>query len=167
MDYLVREFMQNEVRTIGPEVKLPELEKAFVRENVSGFPVIDDGQLVGIVSRSDIVRQLYLEHYAAEMTSDFYFDQGGFHESPSVSFKEIADRVGERIEQLTVKEVMSRALVKVSPETTLRAAAQTLLDNHVHRLLVTDNRQLLGIVSATDMVRLIANGRVKADIRPV
>jgi len=163
MDLLVKQIMQRNVRTIAPDVTLPKLEEAFVKESVSGFPVIDRGELVGIVSRSDIVRQLFLEHHAAERTSDFYVDSDGFHEVPLVTFEQIADRVGERIERLAVKDVMSHALVKVSPDATLRMAAQTLTDNRIHRVLVTEESRLVGIVSAVDLVRLIANGRVRAD----
>src|SRR3972149_5577173 len=100
MDMLVRQIMQRNVRTIAPEVTLPDLEEAFVQQGVGGFPVVDKGELVGIVSRSDIVRQLFVEHHAAESTSDFYLDDDGFHEIPLVTFEQIADRVGQRLEPL-------------------------------------------------------------------
>jgi CBS domain-containing protein len=165
MDLVVKQIMQRSIRTIAPEVTLPELEKAFLKEGVSGFPVVDKGELVGIVSRSDIVRQLFLEHHAAERTSDFYFDETGFHEVPLVTFDQIADRVGERIEKLQVKDVMSGGVIKVSPDQPLKMVAQTLADNHVHRVLVTEEGRLVGLVSSLDLVRLIANGRVKTDHR--
>jgi len=161
MELLVKEIMQRNVDTIAPWVTLPELEQALLKERVSGFPVVDKGELVGIVSRSDIVRQLFLEHHAAESTSDFYFDDSGFHENPLVTFEQIADRVGERIEQLQVKDVMSRTLVNVSPDQPLLQVAQTLTDRRIHRVLVTEENRLLGLVSALDLVRLIASGRLK------
>ena len=70
MDLLAKEIMQHQVHTIAPHVTLPELERAFLQKGVSGFPVVDKGELVGIVSRSDIVRQLFLEHHLAESTSE-------------------------------------------------------------------------------------------------
>ncbi|MDP6558178.1 MAG: CBS domain-containing protein [Pirellulaceae bacterium] len=164
MDLVARQIMQRNVHTIAPNVTLPDLEKEFIKEGVGGLPVVDTGKLVGIVSRSDIVRQLVLEHHVAERTSDFYFDDAGFHEIPLVTFDQIADRIGERIERLQVKEVMSHTLVKVSPNESLKMVAQTLADNHVHRVLVTEDDRLLGLVSTLDLVRLIANGRIKADI---
>ena len=163
MELLVKEIMQRHVHTIAPWVTLPELEQAFLKKGVSGFPVVDKGELVGIVSRSDIVRQLFLEHHAAKNTSDFYFDDAGFHETPLVTFEQIADRVGERIEQLQVKDVMSRGLVKVAPDQSLGQLAQTLVSNRIHRVLVSEEDRLIGLVSALDLVGLIANGRVKAD----
>jgi CBS domain-containing protein len=135
----------------------------MLKERVSGFPVVDKGELVGIVSRSDIVRQLFLEHQAAESTSDFYFDAAGFHETPLVTFEQVADRVGERIEQLQVKDVMNRTLVKVSPDQSLAQVAQTLADHRIHRVLVCDEGRLVGIVTTLDLVRLIANRRLRVD----
>ena len=163
MDLFVKQIMKRNVQCVAPQVTLPELEEAFLKHGVSGFPVIDKGELVGIVSRSDIVRQLFMEHQTAERTSDFYSDDSGFHEIPLVTFAQVADRVGERIEQLSVNDVMSRNLVQVSPDETVKVVAQKLTDQGVHRVLVTEDNRLLGLVSSLDLVGLIANGRVKAD----
>ena len=54
MDLPVKQFMQQNVRTIrtiASNVRLPELEKAFLEQSVSGFPVVDKGELVGWPSR--------------------------------------------------------------------------------------------------------------------
>ena len=141
---------------------LPELERAFVRAKVSGFPVVDGDQVVGVVSRSDIVHQLDLEHQTAQRTSDYYCDTGGFHELPVATNVEIAGRVGERMEQLTVGDVMHRQVFAVPPDQSLRAIAETMVDNNIHRVLVTQEGRLLGLISTTDFVRLYAEGRIKA-----
>jgi len=158
MDLLVKQVMRRNVNTIAPEATLPELEQTLVKLGIGGLPVVDHSELVGVVSRSDIVRQLLLEHELAENTSDFYFDQEGFHEAPLVTFEQMAQRVGERIEQVRVREVMSQNLIAVSPEQPLRYVAQTMTDRHVHRVLVTEHGRLVGIVTSLDLVRLIANG---------
>jgi CBS domain-containing protein len=164
MDLLVKEIMKRNVQTVAPQVTLPELEEAFLKQRVSGFPVVDKGELVGIVSRTDIVRQLFLEHQTAERTSDFFFDDAsGFHEIPLDTFTKVADRVGERIEKLRVKDVMSRDLVQVSPDQTVRIAAQTMTDRGLHRVLVTEENRLLGLVSSLDLVSLLSNGRFQLD----
>ena len=161
MDIVATEIMRRSIETVPTTMRLPELERAFVQAKVSGFPVVDGDQVVGVVSRSDIVHQLDLEHDTAERTSDFYSDAGGFHELPLSAGAAIADRVGERMEQLTVGDVMHRRVFAVSPNQTLRAIAATMVDNNIHRVLVTKEGQLLGLISTTDFVRLYAEGRIK------
>ena len=114
-----------------------------------------------MVSRFDVVRQLAFEHHLAETTSDFYQDSEGFHESPAESFQEIANRVGQEIENLCVRDLMSPHLVVVTVGDSIEVAAQKLWENRLHRLPVVDQGRLVGILSTLDLVRLFADGRVK------
>ena len=122
----VRDLMQIRVHVVPPEMPLAELEQEFIDKRVSGFPVVDDEQLIGVVSRSDIVRQLDVERRLAENTSDFYWDRSGFHEEPAESMLQIASRVGQRIEDLRVRDLMSRHLVAVSADDSLAVLAKIL-----------------------------------------
>ena len=97
----------------------------------------------------------------AESIPDYYYDDAGFQEQPAVSFEQIAERVGERIEGLTVRDVMSTRLLKIGADQPVRRAATIMTDNRVHRLLVTQSDTLIGIVTALDLVRLIAQGRLR------
>lgn len=162
-DILASEVMQRSVDTVSPDMTLSELERAFLECGVSGFPVVENDDIVGVISRSDVVRQLFYEHDTAERTSDFYRDAEGFHELPLKTPEQIAARVGERIESLKVRDIMHRGLFAVPPEQPLRAVAQTIQDNRIHRVLVTREGRLLGVISASDFVRLYATGRIRAE----
>jgi predicted transcriptional regulator len=161
MDLVATQVMRRSVQTVPANLPLPDLERAFVESGVTGFPVVDGEQLVGVVSRSDIVRQLDLEHETAERTSDFYCDAAGFHELPAGTAEAISGRVGERMEHLTVAEVMHRQLFAVGPDQPLRSIAERMVDHHIHRVLVTHEGRLLGVITTTDFVRLYAEGRLK------
>ncbi len=156
----VRDLMQIRVHAVPPEMPLAALEQEFLDKRVSGFPVLDAGRLVGVVSRSDILRQLEVERQLAENTSDFYWDQSEFHEEPAESIEQIASRVGQRIEDLHVRDLMSRHVVAVSADDSLAVLAQRLLEHHIHRVLVVEHGHLVGIVSTLDLVRLFADKRV-------
>ena len=117
-------------------------------------------QDLAIVLASSAGRQLDVERQLAENTSDFYWDRSGFHEEPAESMQQIASRVGQRIEDLQVKDLMSRHLVAVSADDSLAVLAQRFLEHHIHRVLVVEHGRLVGIVSTLDLVRLFADKRV-------
>ncbi len=52
------ELMTSEVFTVSPETELEEIVDALARHNIKRVPVLKDGQLVGIVSRADIIHTL-------------------------------------------------------------------------------------------------------------
>ena len=153
--------MHRSVHTVSPALSLAELERALVEREVSGFPVVDGDLVVGVVTRADIVRKLYLEHESAERTSDYFCDASGFHEIPLSTREQKADRVGEQMDQLTVGDIMHRQLHAVSPDQSLRVVAQTMADSKIHRILVIHEGRLHGVVSALDIVRLYADGRIR------
>jgi tRNA nucleotidyltransferase (CCA-adding enzyme) len=53
----VKGYMTWPVRTIGLETTLPEIEQLMVTYDIGRLPVMVDGQLVGIVTRTDVLRQ--------------------------------------------------------------------------------------------------------------
>jgi tRNA nucleotidyltransferase (CCA-adding enzyme) len=59
----VKGYMSAPVRTITPETPLPEIEALMVTYDIGRLPVLKQNQLVGIVTRTDILRQLHhLKH---------------------------------------------------------------------------------------------------------
>jgi CBS domain-containing protein len=154
------DVMQVAVKTVPSTMTLSDLEDELLRASVSGFPVVDEGKLVGVVSRSDVVRRISSEREIAERTSDFYFDETGFYEDKMDSWKDIADRVGERLEGLLVGDVMAENPHTIAIGQPITEIAERFIRHHVHRLPVIDRGSLVGIVTTMDLVRLIAEGRV-------
>jgi CBS domain-containing protein len=66
-----------------------------------------------------------------------------------------------------VASYMNRKPVKVSPTTGIRELAQRMLDAHVHRVVVVDDKDRpVGIVSSTDVLREVASITTKALTEP-
>ncbi len=155
-----RDIMAKDVRVVEPDMRLPDLERAFLDAHVSGFPVVEDGKLVGTVSRSDVIRALCVEQSLSEVVADYYRVHTDIEEDPLESLEDVAERVGTRVDTLTVGDVMIKDLITVPPELAVNEVARTLIDNRVHRVLVTKGGELIGIVSSTDIVRLVADGTI-------
>lgn len=161
MDLTASQVMRRTVTTVPKTLPLPALERAFLMSGISGFPVIAGDELVGVVSRSDVIRQLQAEQVLAEGTSDFYRDADGFHEIPVQNGAQVSERIGQRMQSLTVADVMHSRLFAVGADQTLRVVAQTMADNNIHRVLVTREGRLLGLITSMDLVRLYADGRLR------
>ncbi|MEY3223412.1 MAG: hypothetical protein RLZZ203_2268, partial [Cyanobacteriota bacterium] len=55
----VKGYMTGNLKTITPDTSLPEIESLMVTYDIGRLPVLDDGRLVGIVTRTDILRELH------------------------------------------------------------------------------------------------------------
>ena len=152
------DVMQSQVATVEPGVSLIRLEELLAQEKVSGMPVVERGDLIGVVSRTDIVRGLGKAEGAAEATQAYYRDVAGAELDAAAA----ARQSGERVAAMTVRDIMASEIVAVSPDDPIRDVAQVLVRGRMHRLLVTEGRRLVGIVTTLDLVRAIANGRLVA-----
>ncbi|MBI3775972.1 MAG: CBS domain-containing protein [Gammaproteobacteria bacterium] len=124
----VRDIMSPVVCTIPRTTLVCEVEGIFVAKQISGAPIVDNaGKIVGIITKSDIVR----------------FDFTGGDPAEAAAW-----------------EIASPSVITVPPSCTLKSAAQLMLDKHIHRLLVTNDGEMVGLVSALDFVRLVAQENV-------
>jgi acetoin utilization protein AcuB len=118
--------------TITGDLSIAEAMEWMKRENVRRFPVIDkDRKLVGIVSRTDLL-----------------------HASPSSATSLTMWEISYLLNQIKVKEVMSRDVITVTEDTTLEEAARLMVENKVGSLPVVRNSQLVGIITESDIFRV-------------
>lgn len=159
MTLLARDVMQTDVLTVPPTLSLAELADFLIRERISGVPVIADGQLVGHVSRSDIVRAGSLERSLAGVVADgaepTEFAPAG---APPVG---VLASLAPDLRGRSVRDIMVTDVVTVAPDAPLVEVARVLLARHLHRVVVTENRAVRGVISALDLVRLIAEERLR------
>jgi len=182
----VRDLMRTQVVSVTPELTLRDLVDLLAREHLSGAPVRSGERLVGVVSASDVLSFLASEPPVPEDHPDYVeqgeqapalsWDEGA--EAPSAYFTDVWEDVPEELperfrrvdsaewdllEEHTVEEAMSRGLATVAPDTPAVDAARMMLAKSLHRLVVVDQGELVGILTTTDLVRAIAD----AQLRPV
>ena len=160
MELRARDVMQSTVKTVDPEMTLGELERTPLAEYISGAPVLVGKRVVGIVSRSDIVRQLSVERTLADVARDFYREGSPSAQAPVDDAARTSEIVAKRLATLRVKDAMIRDLIAVAPDAPLPAVAKLMVEHRIHRLLVTEREVLLGIISTLDLIRLLADGKV-------
>ncbi len=150
--------MQGVLATVAPGCPIPEIEALFTRHAISALPVVDAGKLLGILSRSDVIRQICVERSVSEVIATYDWDISGFEENPSEAetITEVAERVGRQVDHLTAADVMTTSVISIAPHEPVANAARLMIDNRVHRLPVIQGEQLLGLVSSMDIVRYVA-----------
>jgi CBS domain-containing protein len=154
----VRDLMKTSVRSVRPDMSLVELEGMLLRERIGGAPVVERGAVVGVVSRSDIVKHLQVEQSQAEVASTFYLEPFDSEDAGARDRERVAEAVASRRSSATVGDVMSRDLIRIGPDESVERAARLMLDRRVHRLLVMEGDALVGLVSVLDLVQLVADG---------
>ena len=158
MTLTAADIMHTDIESVSPETPLADLERRFLDKQVSALPVVRHDELVGLVSRSDVVRQLCLEQSHAEILSDGH-DDAAPEKSEEIRKREIGRHLGSRMVELEVEDVMIRNPVSVPPDMPVEKLAAEMVARHVHSLLVLAGGELVGILTSMDLVRLVAEGR--------
>ena len=154
---LVEELMATDVVTTTPQATLKEVDELFNLNSISGAPVIDDGVLVGVISQSDVIRVLYDQQVNASDVSQFFMSPFPIS-MPAVSALNLERaKIADRMVNTKVGDVMTQVPVTVAPDHHVRDAAQRMIDAQVHRVLVTADDQLVGILTSLDLAGLVAS----------
>ena len=154
---LVRDLMSPDVMTVSDEMTTDELARYLVEREISGAPVVDSqGHLVGVVSMTDIGRSVAGEpELAGPAPSSFYQV-----EASDLTLEDLGQRYVEE-RAVTVKDVMTPAVHQVPATASVAEAARIMVEQHVHRLVVTDGKDPVGVITSMDLLKVTANPAAK------
>lgn len=150
MPKTVADAMSRDPIVMRPETPLNEAIQILAERRISGLPVVDDaGQLVGIISETDLMWQ---ETGVTPPAYIMFLDSVIFLKNPAQYERDLHKALGQ-----TVGEVMSQDPVTISPDKPLKDAAQLMHEKEVRRLPVIDAQgQVIGILTRGDIVRAMA-----------
>jgi CBS domain-containing protein len=142
----VRDIMHGDWPTLDPQQTVEDAIKTFAESGVSGAPVVENGELIGIVTEGDLILQ------DAEIKAPGFLDiLGGL--VPLGSWDEYR-REALKSAGVTVGEVMTDDVITVSPDTDLSEAATTLAEKRIKLLPVTEDGALRGVITRMDILTL-------------
>lgn len=150
----VSDVMQREVLAVEADWPLDKLAGFLVDNSISGAPVTnEEGELIGVVSLTDIVRQNSLPDSSDETntTHDVYLYELERH----LSQDELRVFHSHYESPVQVRDIMTPMIFKVSEKTSVQEVADTMLRGRIHRVFVTRGNKLTGIVTALDMLQVI------------
>jgi len=145
-----KDVMTRDVITIQEDASLSELVGVLTDRMITGAPVVDgNGKLVGVVSTTDVARSTSRRstNIRRDKPPDFYLHGWEPIEDEVRSFS-----VEEESDQM-VRDIMTPVIFSVSENATFAEMADTMVGGRVHRLIVTNEGQVVGIVTTLDLLR--------------
>jgi len=153
----VREVMTTDVVTLRPETPVSEVARLLVERDISGAPVVDEeGNVIGVVTELDLVvrnTRLHMPTFVQILEARVYL------ESPAHYNERLRHMLGTQ-----ARDIMTSPAITIGPEAELEDLADLMVEERVNPVPVVDNEgQLVGIVSRSDIVRLMAQPSATED----
>lgn len=124
--------MSHPVITVQPETPIVKAHEIMSKEKIHRAPVVKNGKLVGMITVNDI-----LKAYPSSATSLAVWE------------------ITSLLAKITVKEVMIKDVRTVDEDTPIEEAARIMADNKISALPVMRNSELVGIITETDLFRIM------------
>ena len=124
----VADIMSSPVYVLNADEPVSYARKLMLKYKISTLLVLNEGKMVGIVTKSDLSNRLAQ-----------------------------AEPIWRRrpIDQIPIKLLMTESVITIYPEASISQAAALMLENRVHNIPVVKN-DIVGIVTRTDLVRYVA-----------
>jgi len=147
----VKDVMNPDIMTVADDMTTEELVRFLDEREISGAPVVDSqGHFIGVVSMTDIGRHLSEPAEFVSTHPDFYRDMVA-----EMTLEEFGERDVEAL-AVTVRDVMTPVVHHVAATATVAEAARTMVERHIHRLVVTQDGQPVGMITSMDLLRVVA-----------
>jgi acetoin utilization protein AcuB len=125
--------MSTKVITVDPEMPMLEARQRMADAHIRHLVVVEGSRVAGMLTDRDIRLNL-----------------------PSPATTLSVWEINALLAKLTVGEVMSRLVIVVDGDRSVADAAQLMLDHQIGALPVVDGGRLVGIVTESDFVRVVA-----------
>jgi len=139
-----RDYATSPVQTVRDDAKLASVEHQLAELDVSGLPVLDAaGQATGVITRTDLLRAgrvRVIRGYRAHVLD---------------------------LPDAYVRDFMHAGVRTVDATAPVAAAARAMLAHRVHRVYVMDGDALVGVLSTRDMMRVVADARVRTALSEI
>jgi CBS domain-containing protein len=129
----VSEIMNPDVISVTPQDRVCDIIDLFLEKNITGAPVIDQGQVTGIISRKDIL----------PLITTFDLDCSSLEQIRRTCSHSVGDH-------------MRTNVITVTPVEDVEKCALLMTDNGINRLPVVDDNKLVGIITRGDILKALA-----------
>ena len=148
---VVKDLMNPDIMTVADDMTTDALARYLIEREISGAPVVDSqGHLIGVVSMTDIGRSMTEPSDESPRDSGFYRDIAA-----DLTLEDLGQRYVEE-RAVTVRDVMTPVIHQVPVTASVAEAARLMIDQHIHRLVVTQGKEPVGIITSLDLLKTVA-----------
>ena len=126
----VRDYMAANPVIVAPEDTLGKALELMKEHSIRRLPVMAKGKLVGLVTENDLMRA-----YPSSATSLSVWE------------------VNYLFPKIKIKDIMTKEIYTVTPDTILEEAALIMQEKHISTLPVLDKNRLVGIITESDLFK--------------
>jgi CBS domain-containing protein len=128
----VKEIMSKKLVTVSPTERIVHARRQMLEAHVGRVPVVDDGELVGMITSKDLMRAFI----------DFR--------------KKVPEKYQKsQIKELLVEDIMSTKPTFVSKDMSITEVSELIMETGYNGLPVVEDGEVVGIITQTDILKLI------------
>jgi CBS domain-containing protein len=146
----ISEIMSSPAITVSTETRIGEVARLMRENDISGMPVVDErNRLLGVITEHDLIQRHAPVHQPRYITVLSAYIP--------ISPREVREYQEQLRQTLAINasQLMTIDAHTVSPDADVEKALELMLDPEVTLLPVVQGREVLGVVTRTDLVRLI------------
>jgi len=159
--------MSTPVFSVHPDTSLETLEAQLTTRRIGGAPVTVAGKMVGIVTKTDIVRHVGMHRVLSGVVVDYLRKTSALSEAsrsaetraPNEEERVARQALGGQLRGASVRDCMVTHVLTASASMPLDDVAALMVKNGVHRLPVIDDGELVGMLTSLDLIRHMTSRR--------
>ena len=157
----VREIMSSPAITVSPTTEIREVARTMRESVISGVPVVDNsGALVGVITEMDLIARnapVHEPRYIAVLSALIPVN--------IEEYRQYKEQLRQAL-AINAADLMRDDVTTISPDDTVQEALEMMLNPEVTMLPVVENGRVIGVVTRTDLVRLIEKLEAAPDEPP-
>ena len=152
MPLLAREIMTPNIKAVPQSWTMDRLARFLTDNEIAGSPVTDDnGDITGIVTLKDIT-EFRWNASCPELEAQLSEDEAQEARRLRMVIYEGMDKL-----PVEVRDIMTPILLSVDEGSPVREIAKTMMAEHLHRIFVTSDGKITGIITTYDLLKIIAD----------
>jgi predicted transcriptional regulator len=135
---LLKEMMTKDVITISPDASLKEAGQMLKTKRISGLPVVENGNIVGVITITDmmkIIEEIYRWHEIEKTSTGL----------------NLSDLVGKERLNSKVRNIMTKNVYTLDEDKKIEDVMHLMFGKKIHTIPITKDNKLVGIIGKRDV----------------